>query len=348
MTWCQWVFWFIPPVLSLVLAVTAGVVGYIYLKPDKLVRIMFPYITRKDDGTAMFGYILSKGSISIFFINALIVMFCCLWIFLSNILIIYKDNNNPYDAYSLKLNCSEKEEPQTNGSITDCSPEEERTKAKVIEKYAINFNIGGAAGQATGALAIVWVISSLLTCLIVSACFKCKSNHKACWNRPKLCKAISLILEAIVIICIPGLYIYIIIYIIIEKGLFVYILIPEYGSIMIIIFINSIGMVAIDINKNPKTLEECCRETMKKRQKERATKEQMQQERKTQKKIFEEMIELEVKKNLVNEVPSCVSENEMCETVNKTLKNIMGINKKEERTETVIPKTRRHKKSKTL
>lgn len=147
------------------LAVITGVVGYCILTPGKLVRIMFPYIKRKGNDTVMFEYILSETKIISLFYIAVNIMFYCTLIFFSNIFIAYRGNNNPYEAYSTELYCF-----YDNDTLVELNHWERMELQEPMQCYAINFNISGAMGQVTGALALAWIIAAIITILPTTIC----------------------------------------------------------------------------------------------------------------------------------------------------------------------------------
>ena len=123
------------------MAVIVGVVGWTVVKPDKLVRIIFPYIRRSGDSTVVFGHILQENHVKKLFWFVLLIVFSTTWIVFTNILIQYSGNDNPYAGSSIKLQCFLKH--------NDC--------------FAINLNFAAALGQAASALAFAWLIMATLT-----------------------------------------------------------------------------------------------------------------------------------------------------------------------------------------
>ena len=163
-----WIFHTVSLILAFVFTVIVGLVGYHILKPDKLLRIVFPYIKRKGNRTAvkgnntaveneMFGSNLSKGAITLLFFMALKIIFYSIWIFFSDTFAIYEGYNNPY---SIKLNCF-----YDNGTLVELSSLKQTMEP--VWCYAINTNIAKAAGLATGALAVAWLIASIETWIII-------------------------------------------------------------------------------------------------------------------------------------------------------------------------------------
>ena len=154
-----WIFHTVSLILAFVFTVITGLVGYCILKPDKLVRTVFPYIRKRGNDSVMFGSNLLKGAITLFFFMALKIIFYTLWIFFSNTFIIYKGYNNPY---SITLNCF-----SDNGTLVELSSWEQMMEPAWC--YVIDTNIARAAGIATGALAVAWLIASVETWIIIKA-----------------------------------------------------------------------------------------------------------------------------------------------------------------------------------
>ena len=290
---------------------------------------MFPYIKNDDDDTVMFGYILSKGSINTsFFIISVTIISFCVWIFFCHIFVIYEGNNNPYAAYSIELNCSMKIDLPEAISQKQKNDSPQTT----CENYTINLNMAGAAGQATGALALGWVISSIFTWLIVNACFICKSkNRNCCENNSKIIVAIVLIVIILFLVFTVLAYIIYMAYGHLQvhapavgtwKDIICtwYALIPEYLLIIIIPLATIMGVTTSNIKKNTKIIEEYCKEII---QKERATEEQKQQ---AFKRIYGQLVGYKLQQTLAKKVHFYVDKEEIFETVRNLYMNTMGIN----------------------
>lgn len=185
-----WIFHTVSLILAFVFTVIIGLVGYYILKPDKLVRILFPYIKREGttanegNNTAveseMFGRNLSDNGITVHFFMAIRIIFYTLWIFFSNTFIIYEGYNNPYN---IELNCF-----YDNGTLVELSHWEQMMEP--VWCYVINTNIAWAAGLATGALAVAWLVAAIETWIIVKIKKKRdKSKNLNEENKIKGCKA---------------------------------------------------------------------------------------------------------------------------------------------------------------
>ena len=166
-------FFTVPLTVSFMIAVAVGLVGHCILKRDKLVRIVFPYIRKRGNDNVMFGYIISKRVMTYgLFLTTLTIVFQTVLVFLSNILIGYPLNDKPY-AKSMELDCY---------YLMNYSLVEEYSKAVLtileLEEvwcFAINFNIAAASGQATGALALSWLIVSVETWILLNVNNKIKN-----------------------------------------------------------------------------------------------------------------------------------------------------------------------------
>ena len=141
----------IPLFLALLVSTIVGLAGCWALKPDKLVRIMFPFLKKKPSGhTYMFSHFeLSKADKYLSYFLMLQVVFLTTFIFLSAF-VETSYTYNPYDNIDCYF------------SKVELSPEEALKPEEHIQCYTWQFNIGGAVGQATGTLAFTWLVSSVL------------------------------------------------------------------------------------------------------------------------------------------------------------------------------------------
>ena len=156
----------VPIILPVIPAVIAGLVGWYVLKPDKMVRIMFPYIRRNSNNTVMFGFILKEYQIYGLFWGVIGIIYQVILTFWLNILI-YK---NSFSDASVELQCF-----YCNSTIAELTVVERLELDKDITCYAINYNIAGAMGQATGALALGWVI--------FMGCIECELQHHTTYQK---------------------------------------------------------------------------------------------------------------------------------------------------------------------
>ena len=157
------VFITLPWLLAVISGITAVFVGCRFITPEKVVRIIFPYIRKNGKNTVMFGYILTTDHIIGLFFAMSWIMYVMMWVFLTNILIIYTNNNNLFSATSIELQCI-----YANGTIANLTAIERLELEEDIICWAINFNIAGAMGQATGALAFGWIITSIVSWIILN------------------------------------------------------------------------------------------------------------------------------------------------------------------------------------
>ena len=236
------IFLLIPWIIAVLIALIVVVIGCLdIIEKAKLVRIIYPYIKRSGNNTVVFGYKLTKYSINGLFFAMSWIIYVVIWVFLTNIFIIYKNNENPYSGTSHEVKCVDDND----------------TDPKNILCFGFNFNLAGAMGQATGALALGWIFTSIATYAMLKA--KRNNNETECqyYRYKNACFCFGTIIGVIYVVLI---------YIIIslkhnEKWLYFYILRPENALIFTIS-----GAVSFILDKNikkePKSLEECCRETM--------------------------------------------------------------------------------------
>ena len=252
-------------ILGIISAVTVLLVGCCVLTPGKVVRILFPYIKRNGNNTVMFGYILTRGHITGLFMEVSWIIVLVTLTFCTNILIIYKNNNNLFSATSIELQCY-----YANGTIAELTAIERLQLDEDILCYAINFNIAGAMGQATGALAFGWILTSVLTWIVLNMNY-CIIQRVKNSKRKLMCYKLFLLINATIIMLLTliakcillGLYYYY------DTQWVLYLSKPENVTIFIILMaVMFFILLAPSIRKEPKSLEECCREIMKTKQKE--------------------------------------------------------------------------------
>ena len=247
-------FLIVPIIIAVICTVTVLLFGCCVLTPGKVVRIMFPYIRRNGNNTVVLGFILTARHIRGLFVVVCFIIAQVTLTFCTNILIIYTNNNNLFSATSIELQCY-----YANGTIVELTAIERLQLDEDIYCIAINFNIAGAMGQATGALAFGWVIASIASWTGLNVNYWIVQRIK---NNKRKFKCYELFLLIIIILAImaSGSIIPIVLYF--NAQLFLYLIKPENAIILIIL----IAVVYIihnpDIRKEPKSLEEHCRETM--------------------------------------------------------------------------------------
>ena len=116
----------------------------LFTKRDELVRLIFPYVKRKGKNTVVFGFILSKYYIRLFYLIVMGITCMAIWTLLANIFLILINTPNPYEATSISFGCYANQ------------------KAKRF-CFAFNYNFPGALNETTQALTFGWIITSILT-----------------------------------------------------------------------------------------------------------------------------------------------------------------------------------------
>ena len=222
----------LPPIFGIILAVIVGLLCLCKMKPDKMVRMIFPYIRRNGNNTVMFGYILQKQQIIELFLQVCIIISQVILTFFANILITYTNNNNLFSATSIELQCS-----YDNGTIVNLTAIKTLKLDKDILCIAINFNIAGAMGQATGALALGWIITSIASWIILYVNY-CIIQHCIKNNERKLkCYQCSLCIILVIIILAIAIILCIIIghYYNTQPEWYLYLFKPENGTVLVVI-----------------------------------------------------------------------------------------------------------------
>ena len=245
-------FLIVPVIFAVTCMATVLLVGCRVLTPDKVVRIMFPYIRRNGNNTVMFGFILTRGHIRGLFWGVCFLIGAVIWTFCTNILIIYTNNNNLFSATSIELQCFNE-----NGTIANLTAIERLQLDEDIVCYAINFNIAGAMGQATGALAFGWVVGSIITWVVLNVIYCIIKNNKCNLEFYKW----FLFIITIIISLLSIIAQWIIIGLGYDRQWFFYLMKPENITIFIIL-IAVMFIFDTNITKEPKSFEEHYRETM--------------------------------------------------------------------------------------
>ena len=326
---------------GIVIAVIVGSVGKKALEPDKLVRIIFPYIRRSGDSTVVFGYILREDHVKKLFWFVLLIIFSITWIFFTNILIQYSGNNNPYADSSIEVGCffdknksradlSQVERFHKNKSRANLS-QVEQLEGK-IDCFAINFNIAAAMSQAASMLALGWLVVSIPTWAKLNA-DKIKDIIKDWWRELKNCcpkvrnACCCTVTEldhckifVVFIVCIIIFFVFVLSFVF--KYEYIATLIQ---LLLIIIILLSTIFIVLDTNikKEPKTLEDYCKENLKEPPKDGI-----------KKNLLIEMAILEFKKLLASRyINNIESDEEMAEIINTAYEEIKKLPVKSEEEE---------------
>ena len=166
--WIYWsIFFFLPPALAILtsaIIVAIAIAAHRIYTPDKLVRLLLPYVKRRGDDNVVFGFVLSIYNIYVLLWVVVEVVFYTMWVFWFNIILIYPNNSNPHAVYSCEVNCFY----LSNYSKIELSTAERLTLEEAIKCFAINFNIAGAMSQATGILAFTWILVAILTWMLLN------------------------------------------------------------------------------------------------------------------------------------------------------------------------------------
>lgn len=249
----------VPILVAIISTVIVLLVGWYVIKPDKMVRIIFPFIRKKGINTVVFGFILTKRHINGLFSAMFMIIGAVIWTFCGNILIFYKNKNNLFSATSIVLQCF-------NDTITNLTAIERPELEEDTTCYAINFNIAGAMGQATGALAFGWAMTAILTWIILNVNYKIKQHTytknnddiKMFYKWLLFISLFTIILRTIVAVSliIIGLYCYKY-----DCSLdYTYYIIRPENELIFEILIATQYTFDVNIKKEPKSLEEHCRE----------------------------------------------------------------------------------------
>ena len=248
--------YFAPPALAIVAVILAVIV--ICCLRGKAVRIIFPYIKKHGNYTVAFGFILKKGLIILHYQHICYMCFIVTYIFFSSFLLKISTQYNPYDYFNCFYN---------NGTeVEQLTPEEAMRLEDRVICFAWNLDIGEAAGEATGILALTWIaVSGLiyitLHCgLIVK---KCRDNKER--RKLGICGTCALVLAGLIIyiVCLGALPLTLVA--IIEEW------IPDYASniqlyLQIGLFVTTLlttTLYAYDATKEPENCTDFCQKVVK-------------------------------------------------------------------------------------
>ena len=171
-------YWNVKTFAPLAFAVAAAIVAVIVIccLRGKAVRIVFPYITKHGNYNVAFGFILKKRQIRLHYLYVCFIFYIVAYIFCDSLLLKISTQYNPYDYF----NCF-----YDNGTeVGQLTPEEAMRLEDRVRCFAWNIDIGEAAGEATGILALTWIAMSVLIyaqlhCgFIVKKCFNNKEKRK--------------------------------------------------------------------------------------------------------------------------------------------------------------------------
>ena len=168
----------LPILLGIIATIAVAVVGSCILTPGKLVRIMFPYITENGDNTVAFGFILTKYDIRILFWSIMLpVVFITMLIFGSVFTEYTYGRLNPFDDADCFY--------ERNNTYIDLDLYEAAALDEDVECFKWNTDLGNALGQATGTLAIAWIIVSVEIWIILNLGHRLKKTRENCSKETK-------------------------------------------------------------------------------------------------------------------------------------------------------------------
>ena len=241
-------------VISVVLAIVVAIAGCKCLTPEKVLRIVFPYITKSGNHNVIYGFVIPKKYIWFHFIHMTNALACILFVILFNSFITFSNKYNPYDG----LDCVAFD---NNGSILEVVSEEQAEMDNVtrIVCFGLKWDIGEGVGYIGGILALSWVSVSIWLWIRLNLYYK--ANNCLINGKRALCCCGIVVLQLIDIIfglCTTFAPIPLIIIII------MYDLLPVKQTLdiaLLIIILNS-GNAVIPSQKRAKTLTEHCKDAV--------------------------------------------------------------------------------------
>ena len=142
----------------------------------KAVRIIFPYIKKHGNYTVAFGFILKKWLIILHFSHVVLIFIAVTLIFSNSFLLKTSTRYNPYDYFDCFYD---------NGTeVGQLTPEEALRLEEKVKCFVLSLDIGEAAGQATGILALTWIAVSVM----IYAQLYCSLGVKKCLRNKKIRK----------------------------------------------------------------------------------------------------------------------------------------------------------------
>ena len=327
----------LPILLAIIATIAVAVVGSCILTPGKLVQIMFPYITENGDNTVAFGFILTKYDIRILFWSIMLpVVFITMLIF-GSVFTEYTYRHNPFDDADCFY--------FVNRTHVDLNLDESAALDEDVECFKWNTDLGNALGQATGTLAIAWIIVSVEIWIMLNLGHRLKKYVKTAPKKLRKCRMYYSCFS-IGFIPVGSIMLYIGLSIAAFQGVTWLVYLIELKNFLIIfILLSSMIMFCIPIQKESKSLEEHCKETMKKRNKPKEPKDKRiaietdgaiqeytkggENGRQIRIDILKEMIELEYKRGLANEAANYIG-NEKTKEIAMNVFDVLMQNKEEE------------------
>ena len=150
-----WIILIIISVISVVLAIVVAIVGCTCLTPEKIMRIVFPYITKSGNHNVIYGFIIPKTSIVFHFFYMIFVVGYILFLILFNSFLTVSTEYNPDD----RLDCF----TLYNGSLLEVVSEEQAEMDNVTSIVCAGWklDIGEGVGHIGGILTLSWVFVSI-------------------------------------------------------------------------------------------------------------------------------------------------------------------------------------------
>ena len=253
-------YWNVKTFAPLAFAGAAAIVAVIVIccLRGKTVRIIFPYIKKHGNYTVAFGFVLKEWLIISHFLYVVLIFFAVAYIFFDSFLLKTSIQYNPYDYFDCFYN---------NGTeIGQLTPEEAMRLEERVTCFAWNLDIGEAAGEATGTLALTWIAVSAM----IYAQLHCGFIVKKCLNNKErrklgICGTCALVLAelSIYITCYGAILLTVIA---MSKEW-----IPDYASrfqlyLQIALFVTTLlttTLYAYDVTKEPENCTDFCQKVVK-------------------------------------------------------------------------------------
>ena len=329
----------LPFLLGIIAMIAVAVVGSCILTPGKLVRIMFPYITENGDNTVAFGFILTKYDIRILFWSIMLpVVFITMLIFCSGFTEYTYSRYNPYDD----ADCFN----YINNTFIKLDQDEAAVLDERVECFKWNTDLGNVLDDATGTLAIAWIIVSVEIWIMLNLGHRLRKYVKTAPMKPRKCRMYySYFSMGFIPVGSILLYIVLLVFAAYHGKVWARFAINPKNFLIIFILLSSMIMFCIPIQKEPKSLEEHCRETMTMGKKPKEPKDKRiaietdgaiqeyteggENGRQIRIDILKEMIELEYKRGLANEAANYIG-NEKTKEIATNVFDVLMQNKEEE------------------
>uniref|UniRef100_A0A1X7SMB4 Uncharacterized protein n=1 Tax=Amphimedon queenslandica TaxID=400682 RepID=A0A1X7SMB4_AMPQE len=151
--------------ISLIMAIIVAIAGCVCLKPDEMLRKVFPYIKKSGSQIVIFDCLIDRFSVKFLYFYLTHVVTITLADILFNALVTTSSMYNPYDG----LDCLGL---LYNGTIIELTSEEQAEMDEVISILCVgwNLNFAVAIGHTVAVLTLSWILVSIVLWIKINLC----------------------------------------------------------------------------------------------------------------------------------------------------------------------------------